>query len=205
MAKKSSREHIVAVATALFARRGLSVSLREINDAAGLSAAAVHYHFKNKNALLDAVLRSRLRSRESQQQRLNAAMASSAPDVPALVGVLTAPLSEILLEDPEGGRDYVRVVARLYAEQGDMADYALIAEFREPVAELMAAFAKVLPELPRSVLRLRYGFALETMVNTLACVNFPSHLSDPGPGEELETLVAELRRFIAAGFTAAYP
>ena len=78
MAKKSSREHIVAVATALFARRGLSVSLREINDAAGLSAAAVHYHFKNKNALLDAVLRSRLRSRESIRGP-SASPASSAP------------------------------------------------------------------------------------------------------------------------------
>ena len=205
MAKKSSREHIIATATGLFARRGLSVSLREINEAAGLSAAAVHYHFKNKNALLDAVLRSRLRSRDSQQQCLQSVIASSPTDVLGLVGVLVAPLSEILLEDPEGGRDYVRVVARLYAEQGDMADYALMDEFREPVAELMAAFARALPALPASVLRLRYGFALETLVNTLACVNFPSHLSDSGPGEELETLIAELRRFIAAGFSSPYP
>ena len=205
MAKKSSRDHIIATATALFAQRGLSVSLREINEAAGLSAAAVHYHFKNKNALLDAVLRSRLRSRESQQQRLQAALAMPQPDVAALVGVLVAPLSEILLEDPQGGRDYVRVVARLYAEHGEIADYALMDEFREPVAALMDAFSKALPALPASVLRLRYGFALETLVNTLACVNFPSHLSDLGPPEALEAMVAELKRFLAAGFAAPYP
>lgn len=205
MAKKSSRDHIIAVATALFARRGLAVSLREINEAAGLSAAAVHYHFKNKNALIDAVLRSRLRPHETQQRRMQAVMAESQPDLHELVDILVAPLREVLLEDPDGGRDYVRVVAKLYAERGEISDYALMDEFREPVAQLMEAFAKVLPGLPMSVLRLRYGFALETMVNTLACVNFPTHLDDSGSAEDLELMVAELQRFIAAGLSAPYP
>ncbi|MBN7796594.1 TetR/AcrR family transcriptional regulator [Parahaliea mediterranea] len=207
MPKPSSRDIIIDTATRLLARRGLSVSIREINEAAGLSAAAVHYHFKNREQLINAVLRSRMPPFAEREGPIDALLAGAEPAVEDVVELLLAPLSRILLADPEGGRDYVRIIARLYSEQGEEPHFPLIEEFRSPVDKLMEALARALPGLPGEQLRLRYGFALEAMLNSLACVNFPVHVSSgEGVGAaDLESLIAELKRFISAGFQAPWP
>src|SRR5689334_19816156 len=54
---EATRRRLIIAAEELFAELGVdAVSVRSINQAAGLGSASVHYHFGSKEALLDAVL-----------------------------------------------------------------------------------------------------------------------------------------------------
>jgi AcrR family transcriptional regulator len=56
-AATGGRERILAVAREAFATRGFAdVSMQEIADAAGLTKAAIYYHFADKEALFQEVL-----------------------------------------------------------------------------------------------------------------------------------------------------
>lgn len=205
MAKKSSRNTIIKTATALFSRKGLEVSIREINEAAGLSAAATHYHFKNKHDLMSAVLRSRMLSLEDREGGIDQLLASEqVPAVRDVVKLLLQPLATILLNDPKSGRDYIKVVARVYSEQGSDNPYPMIDEFQIPVTKLLKALSRALPQLPPELLKLRYGFAVEAMLNTLACANFPNHIATkdyPDASIEQADIIEALVDFISDGLT----
>ena len=63
MARPSTREKLLDTAEELFAEHGLAgVSLRTINAEAGLSPAALHYHFGTQQALVEALLERRMPS-----------------------------------------------------------------------------------------------------------------------------------------------
>jgi Transcriptional regulator len=51
---KSPKDEIVTAAYSQFEKTG-DVSMRRVGDAVGVTATALYYHFKNKQALLDAV------------------------------------------------------------------------------------------------------------------------------------------------------
>ena len=56
-----TKERILDAAERLFAERGFAAtSLRSITAAAGVNLAAVNYHFRSKEALLEAVFTRRL-------------------------------------------------------------------------------------------------------------------------------------------------
>jgi AcrR family transcriptional regulator len=55
----ATREHLVAVATALFAERGYeATSIEAVLETAGVSRGSLYHHFANKEALFEAVLRA---------------------------------------------------------------------------------------------------------------------------------------------------
>ena len=59
MPRPSTREKLLDCAEELFAEHGLEgVSLRTINAEAGLSPAALHYHFGTKDRLVEVLLRT---------------------------------------------------------------------------------------------------------------------------------------------------
>ena len=62
MASEDTRERLLNAAEQLFAEQGISgTALRALTKAAKVTLAAVHYHFGNKEGLLDAVVERRAR------------------------------------------------------------------------------------------------------------------------------------------------
>jgi AcrR family transcriptional regulator len=59
---RRNREHLLQVATGAFASEGLSVPLDEIARRAGLGPGTLYRHFPTREALVEAVLRDRMRS-----------------------------------------------------------------------------------------------------------------------------------------------
>lgn len=57
-----NRERLVAAADAVIAENGVEASLEEIARRAGVGSATLHRHFPGRAALLDAVLRDRVRA-----------------------------------------------------------------------------------------------------------------------------------------------
>lgn len=170
MARPSAREKLLDCAEELFAERGLdAVSLRSINALAGLSAAALHYHFGSKQALLEALLERRMTAPMKRRQELLDALDArqSPPTVREILEVLVRPLAELLASAGDGGRRYVRLLSRLQADGA--VDHRFVAErFGGGVARLEPLLRRSLPEHPPGLVRLRLALAIELLTRSLA-------------------------------------
>jgi TetR/AcrR family transcriptional regulator len=114
-AAPSSREKILEVAEAHFARRGFSgVGLREVAEAAGLGKSSLFHHFESKLQLYFEVL-ERVLGRI--QERLAPALASRAAPLEKLEGCVDA-LVDALAEHPTTAR----LLLRGLVEEDDFPD-----------------------------------------------------------------------------------
>jgi TetR/AcrR family transcriptional regulator len=134
-ASPSSREKILEVAEAHFARRGFSgVGLREVAAAAGLGKSSLFHHFTSKAQLYFEVLErvlGRIRA------RLAPALASPAPPLEKLEGCVDA-LIDALAEHPTTAR----LLLRGLVEEEDFPD--------EPLPEAQRA-ERLLAEILQSI------------------------------------------------------
>ncbi len=119
MAAETTVRRLVDAAERLFAERGIdAVSLREINAAAGQrNSTALQYHFGDRAGLLKAVLaKHRLEIEARRHQLLDEYEARGplpqADALRSLAAALVRPAAA-KLADPDGGRDYLRVMEQL--------------------------------------------------------------------------------------------
>lgn len=118
-AAEDTRTALLDAAGRLFAERGPeTVSLAEINTAARQkNTAAVHYHFGNRDGLLEALLEPQMKAVDARRRQLLDALPAAESDaVRALVRVLVLPLAEKL--DDASGRRFLRIQARLVPRKG---------------------------------------------------------------------------------------
>jgi len=70
MSNNTTRDHIVAAADQLFYQQGYEhTSFSDISDAVRISRGNFYYHFKTKDAILDAVINLRLADRRKMLQQ----------------------------------------------------------------------------------------------------------------------------------------
>ena len=151
----ATRERILSAAERLFAQRGTAqVSLKEINSAAGQrNTAAVHYHFKSREQLLQAVLEPHLvEVDERRRDLLDGLEADGAADLAALVRVLVEPLAAKL--DDVSGRSFLCIQAELAPQASrprpstrglmERVGHALAGELPEPVVRARGDLAQLL-------------------------------------------------------------
>ncbi len=154
-AAAATRERILGAAERLFAERGTGqVSLKEINAAAGQrNTAAVHYHFKNREQLLRAVLDPHLGEVDGHRRELlDALEAEGEGNLAALVRVLVEPLAAKL--DDASGRCFLRIQAELAPQQARpgpstrrlmrLVGRALAGDLPEPVVRSRGDLAQLL-------------------------------------------------------------
>jgi AcrR family transcriptional regulator len=80
----ATRDHLVTIATRLFAERGYEeTSIEAVLREAGISRGSLYHHFASKEALFNAVL-------EAVEARVGAAGRAAAADAPDLVAALRA-------------------------------------------------------------------------------------------------------------------
>lgn len=210
---QGTRDTLVRAASRLFAERGIeSVSLREINREAGQrNATALQYHFSGRDGLLRAVLaRHHGRIEERRHAMLDEIDGTSGPvGLRRLSEVLVEPAAE-LLADPDGGRDYLRIMAEIVNRPDPGFVRATLDDPRSSTNRWRRAVAPLLPEL--SVDRLHRRFtAIRIMFGELARRAessrrrddrlFVSHLIDlveailgSPPSEETAALLADRPR-----------
>src|SRR5215468_3830476 len=100
-------ERILDSAERLFADHGFEgASIRAIVEGASVNLAAVHYHFRSKEALLEAVLTRRISVvNEARLERLQQAEDAAAPASPSVEEILRAfiiPTVEFAQRTPSG-------------------------------------------------------------------------------------------------------
>jgi AcrR family transcriptional regulator len=171
MGRPSTREKLLDCAEQLFAERGLdAVSLRSINAEAGLSAAALHYHFGSKQSLLDALLERRMAQPMEQRAKMLDALEAHplAPTSREVLEALIRPLAELVAREGEGGRRYVRLLSRLQAD-GNIWGHRFVGErYAEGITRLEPLLQCALPDLPTPLVRVRFALAIELLLRSLA-------------------------------------
>jgi len=135
----SSREKILDVAEALFARRGFAgVGIQEVADAVGLGKSSLFHHFRSKAHLYLAVLQRVLGSIE---ERLAPALDATG-EPPARLDACIDALVDALAEHP----GTARLLLRGLFEDDDFGDAARV-ELRaaeETLARILGRFDRLL-------------------------------------------------------------
>jgi TetR/AcrR family transcriptional regulator, regulator of cefoperazone and chloramphenicol sensitivity len=107
-----TREALLSAGQRLFAERGVyQVPLKAIVDAAGQrNASALHYHFENRNGLLQAILDRHNSTIEHERSEMLGVLDEAAP-MRAIVEAFIVPFGRKL--DTAEGREFLRIVAHL--------------------------------------------------------------------------------------------
>lgn len=196
------RSHLLDVAERLFAANGVGAdSLRAIGRAAGVSSAAVPYHFATKQALVDAVVARRGEDLTRQaRDRLAALLERPAGELATrdVVDAVLVPLVAMIDADPVGGLAWVKVVTQL-ANNRDVA-WADLADGGPSASELFhQAAVRALPGYASTAVQFRLGIAMFSMLGSLAGADQGKPAGKFGAAGLDPVFVEELARFTAAG------
>jgi AcrR family transcriptional regulator len=197
MGRPSARENLLDCAELLFAEHGLEgVSLRAINVEAGLSPAALHYHFGTQKVLVEALLERQMPALMERRRRLLDALDDRTEFATTrdILSALIRPQVELLVEGGEPGLRYLRLIHRLQAD-GDLDPRFVIERWPGGVDRLVPLLRAANPSLPLPVIQLRLGLAIDVMLRSLA--------HGPAPaGGGLEAHVSALLDFLTGAFEA---
>ncbi|WP_280345254.1 TetR/AcrR family transcriptional regulator [Nocardia neocaledoniensis] len=183
-AEYTTRERLLTAAERLLLESGYErVSVRAVCAAAEANPAAVHYHFGSKEALVAALLQSRLGPLwESSMDDLDARGATVAECVSAIIDPLVG-----LADDPIG-RLHIRLLSRLVSSRQDIAWTARWFTL-DPFVELLRHRR---PELSEHEARTRWMLAFDLILG-----QFGAPLADDRVLSA--RTVSSLRAFVTAG------
>lgn len=185
-APKGGRMALILAAERLIALRGLSgVSLREINEAAGLrNVAAAHYHFGSREGLVEAILAHRLPSIQVRRQAVIDELQATGrfSDVRCLVGALVWPLVAEMRPRPEGNY-YLRFTEQLRREREDSPIIAFGNQITPTWARITTELRRILTHLPPQVAALRLRLEYSHMVSGLASIETWLEQGELSPGD----------------------
>ncbi len=177
---EATRERLIATAERLFAEQGMSVSNRQIADAAGQgNNSVVGYHFGTKADLALAIVRSHAPDIERRRSKLLAAKTDRSELGPWLE-VVVRPITEHLeaLGSPSWYARFVAQAIWMPALRPLLEDEALAAEtMRAP----FKAVSRMLRGLPKGVFRERSDMTRHIVVYTCAERERALHLGLPTP------------------------
>src|SRR5437773_194608 len=167
----ATTERIMDAAERLFADHGFEgTSIRDIVDAAQVNLAAIHYHFRSKEALLEAVLTRRISIvNDARLERLGAVETAAAPRSPSVEEILRAfivPTVEFAQRN-ESGATFVQLMSRVFTEPRFSLTDFLARKFGEMISRFSNAFVNALPDIPREVVLWRAFFTIGAMHHLL--------------------------------------
>ncbi|MCR9272491.1 MULTISPECIES: TetR/AcrR family transcriptional regulator [Mameliella] len=196
---------ILDKAELLFADYGFNgAKVRDIATEAGVNQALVRYYFGSKQDLFDAVVRRRGSVISGARHVLLDELLSRdvAPTVAELVRCYLRPQWE-MKNSGSNGAAFVRLQARLHAEQEEHAFRLRREVYDASVKRYIQALSEILPEIPKEVISTRMAFAVGTymfMLNDLGRIN---DLTDGQVGDlGGAALLDQLETFISAGLAA---
>jgi AcrR family transcriptional regulator len=205
-----TRSRILDTAEVLFMEHGLeAASLRQITAQAGVNLAAVNYHFGSKETLIQEVFRRRLTWLNEERLRVLDRLEEAADGEPvkprlildAFFGVALRLASDI----DGGGRNFMRLLSRTYAEPSAFVRGFLAEEYAAVVTRFKAALCKALPEVPDEEILWRFHFMIGAMSYALSGADALHILSDSPLNDAPDALSARLMSFLVGGLRAPLP
>ena len=205
---KATPKKILNTAEKLFVKQGVdATSLRAINTAAGSSQGVLHYHFGNKEKLLETLLELRMQPLMEERLTMLADLKQSQTNfsVRALLDVIALPLARRMIDGSAADRKVVLLLARLYAENNPVHMRVSVRYFKDSSSDMFQQLQLGLPELKPAQLQIRLGIATTAIFSTIAAINQPRrHWQHSVQQQQIPEwkIVDELLNFLAKGFEA---
>ena len=203
-ARPSTVERILDAAEQLFAEQGIAhTSLRRITAAAGVNLAAVHYHFRSKDGLIEALILRRLADANRRRLELldGAESATHPPAVEQVMNAFVAPVVD--LGKSAHGTHFARMMARVHTEREGLMIEILQRHFPEMLLRFKKAFRRAAPGLPPEELLWRIHFSIGLLMWTLQSNRHLEAFSEGRLRPSTSTaLTHRLVTFLSAGFRA---
>ena len=201
----STRERLMTAAERLFAEQDYEdVSVRAVNAAAGTNAAAVHYYFGSKEALVGAILERRMDQLDQwrQAQRAELVAGGRRPTRRQVVELLVRPLLDLMRDEPVSGPTYVRLLTRLYLQRAPIVIRRT--ETAEPMWRELVAMACADTGLSSEQAQLRWLLVLDSAFVALSW-RFSRQDRFFDPDLDWEAKSEELIDFLTGGFIGDQP
>jgi AcrR family transcriptional regulator len=202
--KKSvgTQARILDAAETLFANQGFeATTTRQITALAEVRNASVNYYFATKRDLAVAVIDRRFEQlkieREVRLEHVNLLTKDTTAALQGVVAAFVIPLSELSQRDPEGWRNYNRIVAQI-AANGRWNNDSYFKKIDELAEKFVRALAEIFPEESMINIVQASNFMLGATLHAFAGVTrgrVLKNLSTPSISENPEPLI----RFISAG------
>jgi AcrR family transcriptional regulator len=153
----ATRNRILRTAQKLFAHHGIdAVSLNQIVGAAKVNTAAIHYHFRSKDGLIEAILdRGASQLGQRREEMLDAIEVRGDYTLRDLVEVMVVPIAQLKVTPL--GLDYARFLASVSLHPRYSAYLAELTDAY--VTRLLALLEKVTPDLSHAVRLRRFAYA----------------------------------------------
>ena len=209
MTASGTQERILDAAECLFAEHGFGdVSVRQVVHTAGVNVASIHYHFGSKEALVEAVMSRRLKPLNDERLRLLDEYESRDEGEVALEDVLYALIAPAvkLSRSRKGGKSFVRLVGRLFAEPSNTVLERLKDRFEVVFIRFHRAFKRTLPAIRKRDYFWRIHFILGAMSLTLCDRERPAAWAEGScDPDDLDEVIQQLVAFCAAGLRSPVP
>jgi AcrR family transcriptional regulator len=197
---------ILDAAERLFADGGYAAtSLRSIMAEAGVNVAAIHYYFRSKESLLEAVLARRVEPANRERLRVleeyEASTGEGRPEVEMILQAFLYPTFRMAADPEQGGYTFVRLLGRLQAESDHLPNIVL-SRLGPVLLRFAGALAKALPELPPNELFLRARLAMGATAQLLRDAPRIRNLTPDEGAPDWESMLQRLIPFLSAGFRA---
>src|SRR6476646_2163424 len=165
---ETTRDKLLRAALHLFARQGLDVPLRDINELAGQrNASALHYHFGGRPELLTAII-DRYRLSDEEHAAIESELRSGPHDIREVVeGFVHRSCTWLATPD---GRNYIRFVFQ-FVVRLPLREQLLEGTEAPSLASVRAQadlIHEALPELPERIVRERAVASLDLVLLQIA-------------------------------------
>jgi AcrR family transcriptional regulator len=208
---KDTKERILDAAERLFAEYGFdATSLRNITAEAGANLAAVNYHFKSKEALIQAIFARKLgllnRQRCSMLEAYQAEAGANNVPLEKLVRAFIEPAFRMRSNSGTSGTELGRLIGRMYSTHSTGLREIIAEEIRGHLAQFLLAMQRALPDIPSEDTMWRFFFSIGTMTHTLAASHNLEYVSDGlCKASDIDKIIERLISFIVAGMRAPLP
>jgi AcrR family transcriptional regulator len=188
-----------------------ATSLRQVTSRAIVNLAAVNYHFRSKEIMMQSVLSRRLDPLNTRRLALldacEARWPGNAIRCEHVMGALFMPALQMAREPEVGGPSFLRLLGRVYSDTSPFIQSWLMGHYAPVFGRFFEAFARALPEVPRQELGWRLHFALKALAGVLAGDELGNLMPAFTQGKRLSDaqVLAQLTSMVVAALKAPSP
>jgi AcrR family transcriptional regulator len=201
-------EQILDAAEYLFSKAGLTgVTLRDVAARVGVHTTLLHYYFRDKNKLFEAVFARRAGVTSGRRVAALERYEAEAGDHPTVEGALHAFLDTDLDLYIDGGEPWMNYAAFCARVSNTPEGASLMDVHFDPVVlKLVGVLKRALPDYSEEDIFWGYHFVTGALMNTLARTGRIDRLSGGAcRSDDFPAVKARIARFMAAGFHALKP
>jgi len=204
--KKDTKTAIMDAAETMMAEHGINgVSIRAILTEAGANSAALHYHFKNKEGLIEKMItrHGKIPTLRRREMIADFKASSATPTPNDIVNFIVEPMILLLEERGEAARRFYRFIARLQSDRTGIHRLVEEKHFPEIKKHLHQMLQEACPLVTVDELEIRLTMMIDTLLQSLSNAEFMSkEWDDDGHHDELKLFAARLKTFLSGGLAA---